>query len=249
MFNKLGKTLVFVNLALSLLALTWALAIFLHQVDWGWKEPRKESDGRVPSEIDKRIVALDQAYQTVELVRPGFNAALAALPETQQHFPVNHLFYDRELQRLWSDPSDKLVVKEVKYVNGMPVVDAGGKGKPVLEKVVPEITKSVAGYVKHLKAVQQDIDKESERVAGWVEQEKGLTLRMIGDHDNKGKKVKLGLHDLVDDETKKQMGIRYEMEYVRPIWVRTLEEADLYLDRRIRLEETLNKLLKGNTSK
>ena len=50
--NKIGKTLVFLNLVLSLMALTWAGAIFLQQVDWGWKEPRKEIDGRVPSEID-----------------------------------------------------------------------------------------------------------------------------------------------------------------------------------------------------
>src|SRR5262249_12083200 len=39
--NNLGKLMVLLHLALSMLALTWAASIFLQFTDWGWKEPRK----------------------------------------------------------------------------------------------------------------------------------------------------------------------------------------------------------------
>ena len=49
MFNAFGKTLVLLNLAASMMALTWAAAISARQhMDFGWKEPRKDMDSRSP---------------------------------------------------------------------------------------------------------------------------------------------------------------------------------------------------------
>ena len=44
--NSLGKLLVLINLAASVLFMTFAGAIFLQKVDWGWKEPRKDITGQ-----------------------------------------------------------------------------------------------------------------------------------------------------------------------------------------------------------
>src|SRR5204862_250378 len=103
--------LVFVHTALSLLVLTAAAGIYFQFIDWGWKEARKQVDVRIASEYDKRLAAYNQVALAANLAKSNLPPAQAALAAAQKSFADNHLFYVSELQRLRSEPGDKIAVK------------------------------------------------------------------------------------------------------------------------------------------
>jgi hypothetical protein len=237
--NTLGKMLVLVHLVLSMFAMTWAASVFLQFTDWGWKEPRKDLDQRVPSEYDKRAAALKEALRARDMVYGPVKLTQATLREAEERFPLNHLWYEKELARLQNDP-DPIEVKEIEYEKGVLKLDTPGKliGKPVLENPVPAIQKSYAMYLEDLKKLQKEADAVTADIRSWVEKTKTITFNLNG-LDDDGKKVKKGLYDLLDIESLAHSQIKYEMEYLQPKWVDALKEAETYRERRKRLEEAL----------
>lgn len=237
--NKIGKGLVLVHTALSVLGLSWAAGLFLQFIDLGWKEPRKEFDNsRIASKYDVSRAAEVQAIKARDLVifkvKPAQDALLAAM----ERFSGNHLFYVEELSRLRSSP-DAIEVKALKYNDGL-VLDTPGKaiGKPVLEEKVEGISKSFESYSAELKKINEDIDKVSKDVRKWTEATKDITFQLTG-KDDAGKVVARGLYSLLEEEKLAQDQALFEKEYLQPIWARAREEATLFMDRRIRLEQTL----------
>lgn len=239
--NLLGKSLVFVQLVGSLFALTWAAGIFLQQLDWGWKEPRKDLDVRVPSEIDKRSAAVKEAQNAITLVYPAILPARNLLTEASPRFPENHLWYLAEIERLRNAP-DTIDIKEVKFQNGNPVLDTPGKpiGKPVLEELVPNVNKSNKVFQEDLKMVLDNMSEVTKAIGKLIEQEEQLTQLLNG--YTQGKMKKTGLLELVDREYQAQVAAKFEMEYLRPMWAGALEEASNFRERRDRLQSTLDRL-------
>src|SRR5262245_14697455 len=146
--NNLGKSLVLVNLALSLLGLGWAVAAFLSPVDWGRTEARKAPHNpseRVAAKIDERLAMLEHVKKQVKPAVDRPAQAQARVSAAEGAFGSNHLWYVKELDRLRFSPADvKVEVKEVKVgPDGMPSVSAAQPyGVPVMDKVVPGIEKS-----------------------------------------------------------------------------------------------------------
>jgi hypothetical protein len=242
MINILGKTLVFLTLAGALFGLTWALGIYFQKVDWGWKEPRKELDQRVASEIDKRIAANDQALRAIELVMPAVPRAQDKLLTAQKQFPQNHLFYVAELKRLREGP-DPLDVKAVQYDGGVLKLDTPVIGKPVLAEQV-EVAKSRDGLEVDLASVMKGIEKSSQEIAGWIAKEKDLTFKLTG-RDDTDKIGKTGLYTLLEEETKALNQARFEKDYLEPLTVRAMQQAQTQRQRKQRLQATLDRILKG----
>ena len=86
MWNNIAKTLVFVQVGLSLLAMTWAASLYFLATDWGMAKPRLEGTERVPSELDKRVAATKQAFQARDMVVPGVEKAQNQLYQTMTRF-------------------------------------------------------------------------------------------------------------------------------------------------------------------
>ncbi|MBM4071846.1 MAG: hypothetical protein FJ271_23415 [Planctomycetes bacterium] len=247
MMNRLGKLLVLVNLAMSLLFLALALAIFFQAIDWGWKEARKELGSRVASEIDKRSAAVVGAYRTVALLAPGLKNSQDSLAETEPFLGNNHLWYREQLKQLQSADKD-IVVKEIKFneKEGAPVVDGPkGKrrGKPVFDEPIPDITKSYASYVRDLDMKQKEIDDSDADIRKLVEEERQLTLKLNGTAD-KDKAGKLGLYALLEKEADAQANIYSEKEYLERLLANVQLEHDLYIGRQRQLEQTLARMKK-----
>lgn len=250
--NTLGKTLVFFQVIFSVLAATFAAAIYLQKIDWGWKEPRKDIYVRIPSEIDKRTAAVletlrlkDMAVGKPEL--PGtLKGALALRAVVEPYYPKNHLFYSAQLAKLRSDPNPFDVannpVKEVKFDTGVvqlkTPIDKPRVGEPVLERPVPEIEKSYERYVADLKDIQGKIDKVEMAINDLLLKERDIAFKLTG-KDDTGAMVKLGLYTLMVDEKAMQDQMKYETDYLQPLWVEALDRAELFYERRERLERTL----------
>ncbi len=242
--NKLGKTLVLINVAFSVIALAFAIGVYTQEIDWGWKEPRKDLDGkRVAAEIVKRLVAHEEGLRSLTLVEPALSTASTALVAAEDRFWRNHLFYEYEIWRLRHD-AKPIEVKEVKLANGLPVLDTPGKkiGAPVLEAPVPAIAKSQDAYMADLKRLHKEIEVVAQQIAGWIEKENDVTLKLDGVQDDKGRKIRPGLFDLIENEAQQQRQIKFERNYWQAIVLRTMEEAESFLDRRQRLESTLQRI-------
>lgn len=230
MMNAIGKLLVLVHVALSLLALTWAAAILLQFVDWGWTTPRLDINEHVPSELDKRIAAFKEAERMSERALPPLKKSQEALFDAMDRYAQHHLFYRDELARLEKSP-DKLVVKEIEFENG----------KPVLKQNVPDIDQSYVKELEELARLQKEIDKRLAEHRDWTEKARVITAQLNG-LDDEGKKTKVGLYDLLEHEAQVQARIRFEKAYIQPQWADALKEAQDSMERREILERTLERL-------
>jgi hypothetical protein len=232
--------------------MTWGAALYFQKLDWGWKEPRKEIAGleRVPSEFDKRVVAVKEAQQAAAPFLPQLKPAQDALAEAGPYLGDNHVWYLQQLARLRNDPG-AIQVKDIKFApDGRPALDTPGKplGKPILEAPVPDVAKSYAQYAKDLSDIQKKIGEATTEIKDWLAKQQDLTFKLNG-KDDTGKVVKIGLYALLEDQAKEQAQTRFEMRYIEPLWLGALENVDLFTERRQQLEVTLDKLKKARAQK
>ena len=99
--NFIGKTLVVFNMAFCGFLLFLSVAIYTNSVDFGWQEPRKELSGfRVPSEIDKRTIAVETVNKEVSPVVRRLEVAQQNLHMAHYKWARAHLKMKEELQKL-----------------------------------------------------------------------------------------------------------------------------------------------------
>jgi hypothetical protein len=242
MINNLGKGLVLVALAISVLFLAWAVAIYTQAIDWGWKDPRVELKERVPSEIDKRLAALTEAMRFKARADAGVKSAEASLADAEKDYPRNVLLYRDKLHEL-QNGEGKIKVVEIKYKDGVPVrSDKRATAPPEFDPVVPGADKSVAGYFGDLKKVHDEIDKTAKEIKDLTEKQEVLTVNLNGHKDPKGNVDKVGMYKLLEDEKRRQEQVKEETEYLQPLWVRELVDAQLLLARQGRLDQRIQEL-------
>jgi hypothetical protein len=244
--NRIGKGLVLVHTAVSIVALAWAAGLFLQFTDWGWKEPRSNLGLRIPSEYDKRAAAFKEAVKARDLALPALKPAWQALRDAEVRFPQNHLFYEQELARLRS-ASEPIEVKSVKRAGGI-ILDTPGKriGKPVLEEKVEGIAKSYDSYRADLNKINETIDQEVKEIRAWTDKAQKVTF-LLGGKDDTGKLVNntVGIYGLLEVEKQAQDQARFEKEYLEPIWASALNQAEVFQTRRAGLEVELDRLRRG----
>jgi hypothetical protein len=242
--NRIGKGLVLVHTFASIIALAWAAGLFLQFTDWGWKEPRSELGFRIPSEYDKRAAVFREAVKARDIAMSGYVATRAALREAQERFPENHLYYEKELARLRSS-TEPIEVKAISKEAGPIVLDTPGKpiGVPVLDKKIEGITKSYEAYAADLKRINMEIDNEVKQIRAWTEKARVITILLDG-KDDTGKVAPntVGIYALLEGEKKAQDQARFEKDYLQPIWAKARERAEIFVDIRASLEDTLNQL-------
>jgi hypothetical protein len=242
MINYLGKGLVLLTVALSVLFLAWSIGIYTQTIDWGWKDPRKHLGERVPSEIDKRIAAVTQGLRFKVRAQESVKDAAKSLAEAEQDFPENVLSFREKLAELRSGEG-KIKVVELKYDKGVLVRKSPrATAEPVYDAVVPGAEKSVAGYLNDLNKVQSAIDAVTAEIRKLNEQEKELTVKLNDQKDEKGNVVKVGIYGLLDIEKKRQDQVAEEMEYLRPLWLKELVDTQSLRDWTERLDQRLREL-------
>ncbi len=244
MMNKIGKTLVLVHVAISLLALAWVAALYLQFVDWGWKQPRVDdaTKEKIPSELDKRQAAVKEAVSARDRVLPSLKRSQEAWFDAMDRYADNHFFYQTELDRLQKyNGMAPLVVKEIKIENNVVKLDKDKSGKPVLDQNIADIDKSIVQYEEVLKGLNKQIDSLEQESREWTEKAKTIT-KQLGGMDDKGNKVVVGLYDLLENEAQMQARIRFEKAYLQPQWAEAIEKAQEFTERRATLEKALKRL-------
>lgn len=141
--NNLGKTLVVVNLLLSVLGLGWAVAVVTSPVDWGkkeaaraWANPGEGKNERLAAKIDERLALRVRLSEDRQRALARVKLAEEAVRKAEAHFGYNHLAYVYELARLEAgqgaakDPRTAYLVAA-----GVLSKEAAGKGEFVVREI------------------------------------------------------------------------------------------------------------------
>jgi hypothetical protein len=264
MINLLGKSLAFVHVSLSILLLGFAFAIYLNPVDFGWKEPRrfwndqpnkKEENLLLASEFDKAEAAVRKMARFREEELYHLGVAHEKLAAIEPWLGKNHIEGMDLLEKLESgkgpfnidevqfDEKGKLVLQpNAPYQLGFPQLAA-------IKREIP-INMSFAGYLVQLRKLDADIDKVQAAMKDLVAKEVTITQRLIGDiapdgtprrHPD-GSIVRPGWHYLIELEMDAQQQLKKELEYLQPLWVKELVDAQLLVARRDLLLQRLAEL-------
>jgi septation ring formation regulator EzrA len=234
MMNNIGKTLVLIHVTLSLLALTWAAALLLQFVDWGWTEPRLDVNERVASELDKRVAAVNEAVRSRNMALPALKSSYEAWNAAMNRYAANHLFYRDELERLKTG-AGAITAKDFKLEDtGVIKLDEKRIGKPAFDQDLPKLDKSLAEYEKLLTGK----DALYAQIAGLENELRDLSAQA----EKITKQLNGGMYDLLEGEAQAQARIRFEKDYIQPLWAATIEDANQLMERRDRLQSTLKRL-------
>jgi hypothetical protein len=262
MINLLGKSLAFLHVSLSILMMVFALALYLNAVDIGWKEPRRywrEVEGKkgenllVPSLIDKREAAFRKLvrFKRDELLHLG--QAQVSFAEVEMFLGDNHVKADAILEKLEKGEGE-FAIKDIKFddATGALSLEPGPHqlGFPSLETPVPGVNMSYTGYLAKLEDVDKRIRAVQDNTAAILKKEEAITKDLIGNMDKDGKQerdksgsvTRPGWYYLVEAEVRAQNALKKELEYVQPLWVKELVDAQLLVSRRDILQRRLQEL-------
>jgi hypothetical protein len=250
MINHLGKGLVLVTTAVSILFLAWAVAIYTQTIDWGWKDPRSELKERVPSEIDKRMAALQEALRLTARSQAEVNDRASELAVAEKDFDGNVHLYRAKLAELYT-AKGAIKVQEIGYDKGKLLHNPPDRrtAPPAFGKVMDGIKKSLAEYQKEFNALQKEMDDVTAKINETLKKESELTVNLNGKKDENGKLEKVGLYTLLEKEKMTHDQIKAELDYLQPLWVQELVDAQLLLERTARLEHRIAELKQENPEK
>jgi hypothetical protein len=254
--NNIGKALVLVNVALSLVLLAWAVILIAQPVDYGWKEPRKvwvttppegkkEPNELIAAQIDERVAGYEKLREARGNAVAWAKQAAANLARVQGGFGYNHREYRREAERLWGKLGT-IPIAEIRKPDGTYAFRKDVPGKewkmPLWDQPVPGVDRSYKQYVDDLGKKAKEIEAVSKRMGTVHDLQAKLTIQLNGVHGKEGKVVEPGYYDLLETEAQEQKRLREELEYLKPLWVMELFNADFLRARRQGLEKRLLEL-------
>jgi hypothetical protein len=262
MINFLGKSIALVHVGLSLALMGLASALYFKAVDLGWKEPlryyrdtpaTKGQNLLVASLFDKREAAVRQYARFKQLLLVSLGRSEKDYADSEMFLGNNHLRGEAEIARL-ENGDGKLDILDFKYGDGGSLLldtPAGRPlGFPVLDAPVPGVDHSYTGYLALLKATDERIRDAQEKTKDLIGKEKLVTDRLIGEMDaggvqttdKSGNVTKPGWYYLIEAESKSQRQVLKEIDYVRPLWLKELADAQLVIGRRESLLRRLQEL-------
>jgi hypothetical protein len=213
--TQLGKTLVFVNLALSLAMAAWALGIYTGRVDWSGKG----GPGAAKGEFGKRQDDRKALFDALNSSEPRHQEALAYLQRLEHQRPGDAAFYKQELAHNANTANDAAPARAVNATGGQIALGPDKDGVMRPQMVPVKGLRSMAAYTTELRDTYAAIVEEIGRYQQLVQKDNELTDQLIGPK---------GLRQLVfNEEDVKQKRIQAEMETLKPLLINALAESDL----------------------
>jgi hypothetical protein len=232
----LGKILVFVALAISLLLLAWAAGLYTNRIDWTLTKGTAEKPDGEGLKRQERFKQLTGALQVAEA---RLRAARPVVVRLENFRPKNLEHYAKVLAAARGNQGNKEAqVQAVVFQNGQPVLEPPNVGVPKMEPAKdrtggPLLT--MAHYEEALAQVAQAIDKEQKRYQKAIAEDKELTEQIVGEK---------GLRQQVWDETAKGASVSAEVNDLKGRRVNTLMDTEILHQRRDQMRARIAELKK-----
>jgi hypothetical protein len=257
----LGKILVFVNVALSFLMLSWAAALFTNRVDWTKTEAKADQPAGQLVERAKRV---EQGSVAVNLAAAHWREAMRG-NDGKDKRPVRVGLLDWEKRRaeakVWyvavlkaaedgpDGKGEKVPIKRVVTKDGLAVVDPQNPALPLLadaerRKTAEDRDSSplycYKWYEEELKRLTTEIEKADAEQQKLAKDEAALTDQIIGPK---------GVRQRIVDEQVKLARAQEELKDVEDRQTNSRVDTELLLQRRAQLERRIDELHKAQKVK
>lgn len=256
----LGKVLVFVNLLLSLLMLSWAAAVVTNRIDWSSSPAKEGKPAGVLKGREDRVKAAWVALANAEVrwrdARNGNDGKDGrerrdGLPAWEQRRLADRGWYADELKAAKTGPGGnvKAPINWVKIKDGQPLLDPKNLNRPQMEpaqrrKEKPEEPVrqlfSNQYYLDELARLTDEIIGEQDRFQKLVKDETELTEKAIGPK---------GLRQRIADELVKSGRVDDELKDLDGRKTNSLVDTELLLARQEQLERRVEELKKAREKK
>jgi hypothetical protein len=234
--TMLGKTLVFVNLTLSIVFAAMAVGLYTNHIDWpGGGGP---SVDKSQGEYNKRKAERLEREKIAQQAMARWQAATAVLSTLEYvEVPKQRKWFAEKLESLEKSNND--VLSLVYGQNGKLQLLAAGQPipGPIPAGMGFAALKPREFYKSELAKTQVAIDKEIADSQRFLEVAKNLTIEINGTTSNQGKQR--GLRDLLAEEQLAEQNALNEIEYLHPFRYNRQAEAELL---KMRQEELVSRI-------
>lgn len=241
--TSLGKWLVLVNLALSLMMATWAQGVYSNRIDW---TNQKGKDGAPDGELVRRVARVKELGEAFAPAGAAWNGGRAINATLDAQRAKSRQWYADELAFLRTKANKDAAAQVVVLDKGQPkLIDPpGDKGETVA--LVPGKDRfnqpllSLSAYNLAEEALLGAIEQKSKDLAKAIQQDTDLTNQLAGDPE-KGIK---GLQQRILDERAKLLAALQEQAFVRPLLINAVVNSELVYKRQKALEARIKELEK-----
>jgi hypothetical protein len=239
--TTLGKVLVFVNLALSVVMAGWAQGIYASRIDWSAQTGK---DGRPNGELKARQERITELNTAIGPAAFSWNEGRATVARLDTLRDTERQWYEGELALLRSGATKEHPARVIKLnkgeaeptkpgINDRPVTEPGKDqyGKPL---------QSLVAYRTAEEVLNQQIDTQNKSLVQAIEEDSRLTNLIAGDPGTGAK----GLQQRILDERAKYQQAVNEEQFVRPLLINAVVNSDLVFRRQRSLEARIKELEK-----
>lgn len=224
--TSIGKILVLVNLAISLVLATLAFGVYSSGLDWS---NNKAKSGQPGGKLDDRIVEITRLKSELSLAYGSWVESGETLWKKEDERRTERAWYAQELYDLRAGKGQVKMVAR----NRVP----GATVRPGMEPHVDGWL-SMAAYDARLAQVRADTAQVRKELDAKIEEDKELTNLLAGSADGKTK----GLRQLLREEYVKKDGLRAEVGIVEGLRINRLVESELILKRLDAINERIGEL-------
>ncbi len=257
--TKLGKIMIFVNLAISVFLMSWAMYLFFVRIDWS-DNPVKADHPEEGQLVGRRQKVL-KTWQPVVLAEPQWHAERDNLETFQGIRRDTRRWYELELAKLDKAPNPKQPVGVQEIVlskDKMPEIIVGENPDPTLKLAVRIKMAGAKDPILQPPGVPDKLLypanvydlKDNELLVGVEGQKQGLyeAKRKLrgGVEDVVGEQARMlgpkGLPQRIKEDAAKREGIVAEQDVVHTPRVNTLADSGFALEREKELKARLDEL-------
>jgi hypothetical protein len=240
----LGKTLVFLNLAFSVLLMGWALGVYTNRIDFSNVTAKGPTGEQIAGEFAKRAPVIDELWGGVRPAQVNWRGARTALAAQEGQQVKEWEWYHGEMDhnRLKATPKDParqvVIADRDNDALGVKKGQVDLDPKTGLPKMVPVMEKGDVGLPAlvfldaKLQEVLTSIHEVQDLHEKQIKEAIAETEKLIGPK---------GLHQRLIDEREKRRDVIAEVKLVRPLVINTVVEAELIHKRHrqlvLRIEE------------
>jgi hypothetical protein len=244
--TRLGKYLVFFNLAFSLLLATWAFSLYANGIDWSNRKGRGDEP---PGMFSVKEDQLKDLWQGLPPAQAVWLSARQTLSTEESHLVADRKWYDDEMNHVFVTGNAANPLGEVAFAakdneqagvrKGQILLDA--KGFPVLNPLTDQSGKALqalAVYNNEDETILQSMSDVRQKREKQIKDANQLTDQITGDPKNGVR----GLWQRILDEKAKNTDVLAEQKLLKPLLINTVVDEQLIFKRRTQLDKRIKEL-------
>jgi hypothetical protein len=245
----LGKTLLLLNFACSLILAVWSFTLYSNHIDWTDKPAKGDAP---PGELARTSELLKKLGEDLRSAEAAWRSAGAELKAAEEHRGTDRVWYLQHRQHALIGATAASPVQEVVYLT-TPDPRSGLKkgqirtdprtGLPLMQVAKDDNDKpllALSYYGTQEETLSRDLMAVLQKLHDLADEDTRLTAKLVGDP---ARGIK-GLHQRLEDERKKHDAVKDEIAIVKPLRINTEVESELIVKRKQELQARIKEVEK-----